>query len=194
MPFRRLLALTALSLAAAVACSSDPYAPKASYPVNAGAIRVLALNQTPPEAESGVGLFSRSTAVPDFSEQFDFALDIDAGGNVVIIPRSKVVRCSSICQLGMRLVRPDSVKFEELYDAPKSGYVYDSVTTLPIGTTVVFVTKEVLCRPSNLSTYDLYAKMIVDSVHLAERAIYARVVSDPNCGFRGLVPDVVPGH
>ncbi len=194
MPLCRLLALVALPLVAALACSSDPYAPKALYAVRADTIRVLALNGTAAEAQSGVRLLTGSSEVPDFSEQFDFALDIDASGNVVVIPRSKIVTCSSICQLGIRLIRPDSVSFADLYDAPKSGYTYDSVTTLPVGVTAVFVTKEVLCQPSNISTYDMYAKLVVDSVRVPERAIYARLVSDPNCGFRGLVPGTTPGH
>ena len=63
-----------------------------------------------------------------------------------------------------------------------------------LGATALFVTKEILCRPSNISTYDVYAKMIVDSIRLSDRSIFARVVADPNCGFRGLVPGTIPGH
>ena len=79
-------------------------------------------------------------------------------------------------------------------DAPERGYVYDSVKTVSVGQTVAFVTKDVNCLPSNISTYDVYAKMIIDSVHMDDRSIYARMVSDPNCGFRGLVPGVIPKH
>lgn len=195
MPLRRaFVALVAIPLAAALACSSDPYAPKALYPVSTDTIRVLALNGTAAEAQSAVRLLTVSSTVPDYSQSFDFALDIDGGGNVILMPRSKVVSCTSICQLGIKLIPADSVEFDKLYDAPKSGYTYDSVTTIPVGATVAFVTKEVFCQASNISTYDLYAKMIVDSVRMSDRAIFARVVSDPNCGFRGLVPGTTPGH
>ena len=188
------LALVALPLAAVVACSSDPYAPQALYPVVSDTIRVLALNGTPSEAQSGVRLLTAQSIVPDFSEQFDFALDIDSVGNVILVPRSKVVTCTTVCQLGVRLIPPDSVPFDSLFDAPATGYTYDSVTTVPVGRIAAFVTKEVFCQPSNISTYDLYAKMIIDSVHVADRTIFARVASDPNCGFRGLVPGRIPGH
>ena len=197
MPLRRAvvaLALVALPIAAAVGCSSDPYAPKALYPVSSDTIRVLALNGTAAEARSGVRLLTAQSTVPDYSQAFDFALDIDANGKILLIPRSKVVSCSSICQLGVKIFPTDSVEFDKLYDAPKSGYKYDSVTTIPLGATVAFVTKDIFCQPSNISTYDLYAKMIVDSIRLSDRAIYARIVSDPNCGFRGLVPGNVPRH
>ena len=194
MPRRFLLALVALPLIAAFGCSSDPYAPKASFPVISDTLRILALNGTAPEAESGVRLISAASEVPDFAEQFDFALDIDASGNVVLIPRSRVVTCTTTCQLGVRIVRADSIKFDAIYDAPKAGYKYDSLTTLPVGATALFVTKEIYCQPSNISTYDIYAKMVIDSVNLAERAIFARVVADPNCGFRGLIPGTTPAH
>jgi hypothetical protein len=197
MPLRRALValvLVALPLAAAVACSSDPYAPQALYPAISDTIRVLSLNGTAPEAESGVRLLTAQSTIPDFSEQFDFALDIDSSGNVILMPRSKVVTCTQICQLGVRLIPADSVPFDSLFDAPPTGYTYDSVTTIPVGRIVAFVTKEIFCQPSNISTYDLYAKMIIDSVHVADRTIFARVASDPNCGFRGLVPGKIPGH
>ncbi len=189
-----LLALVALPVAAVVACSADPYAPKALYPVVSDTIRVAALNGTPSEAESGVRLLTAQSIVPDFSEQFDFALDIDSTGSVILVPRSKVVTCTTICQLGVRLIPVDSVPFDSLFDVPPSGFTYDSVTTIPVGRIVTFVTKEVYCQPSNISTYDLYAKMIIDSVDVPGRAIYARVASDPNCGFRGVRPGEVPGH
>jgi hypothetical protein len=194
MSLRRLLVLAAFPIAAALACSSDPYAPKALSEVRADTLRVLALNGTPAEAQSGVRLISGQAQVPDYSEQFDFALDINGSGEVVIIPRSKVVTCRTPCQLGMQLIPAATTKFDELYDAPKTGYTYDSLTVVPVGVTAVFVSKEVFCEPSNISTYDIYAKMIIDSVHVADRAIFARVVADPNCGFRGLVPGIVPGH
>ena len=188
------LALVVLPLVAVLACSSDPYAPKALYAVNIDTIRVLALNGTAPEARSGVRLLTAQPTVPDFSQQFDFALDIDGAGKVILMPRSKVVSCTTVCQLGIKVIPSDSVEFDKLYDAPKSGYTYDSVTTVPVGATLAFVTKEVFCQASNISTYDLYAKMIVDSVRMSDRSIFARVVSDPNCGFRGLVPGTTPGH
>lgn len=197
MPLRRAfvaLALVALPIMAAVGCSSDPYAPKAIEPVASDTVRVVALNGTPPDAQSAIRLLFVQNTVPDFSETFDFALDIDANGKVVILPRSKVVTCTSICQLGVKVIPADSVAFDKLYDAPKSGYVYDSVMTVPVGATVAFVTKDLYCRASNISTYDLYAKMVVDSVHMSDRSLFVRLVADPNCGFRGLVPGIVPGH
>ena len=40
-----------------------------------------------------------------------------------------------------------------------------------------------------LSPYN-YSKLVVDSVLPAIRAIYFRIGSDPNCGFRSFLPGV----
>jgi hypothetical protein len=34
----------------------------------------------------------------------------------------------------------------------------------------------------------IYAKVVIDSVQLATRAIYLRQVMDPNCGYRSFLP------
>ena len=190
MSLRRLVLLAILPVAAAVACQ-DAYAPKALSEVGADTLRLRALTGTPIDAHSAVHLLSGSEFIPGVTDLFDFALDLDANGKVVIIPRTKVVTCTSLCQLGIGF---PSTPYDSLWDAPERGYVYDSVKTVSVGQTVAFVTKDVNCLPSNISTYDVYAKMIIDSVHMDDRSIYARMVSDPNCGFRGLVPGVIPKH
>lgn len=190
MSLRRLVLLAILPLAAAIGCQ-DAYAPKAIYQVGADTLDLRALSGTPIDARSAVHLLSGSAIVPGLSENFDFALDLDANGKVVIIPRTKVLTCTSVCQLGMSF---PTTPFDSLYDAPERGYVYDSTKTIVPGQTVALVTKDINCIPSNISTYDVYAKMVVDSVNLGDRSIFVRVVSDANCGFRGLVPGIVPKH
>ena len=191
MTLRRLLALAAFPVLAAIVACQDAYAPKALYPVTTDTIAVSALTGTAVQARSGVNLISLATVVPGTSESFDFALDIAPDGKVLVLPRTKVLTCTSACQLGVAI---SATPFDSLFDAPSRGYTYDSTKTVTPGQTVVFVTKEQSCIPSNISTYDLYAKMVVDSVHLADRRIFVRLVSDPNCGFRGLVPGTVPKH
>lgn len=190
MRLRRLIVLAILPVAAAIGCQ-DAYAPKALYPVSVDTLRLSALSGTAIDARSAVQLLSGSVIVPGQSENFDFALDIDANGNVVIIPRAKVLTCTSLCQLGITF---PATSFDSLYDAPERGYVYDSTKTVAPGKTVAFVTKAQSCIPSNISTYDVYAKMVVDSVRLSDRSIFIRLVADPNCGFRGLVPGIIPRH
>ena len=192
MSLRRLLPfLVGIPAAAAVFACQDAYAPKALDTVVQDTVALRALTGTPITAQSGLWLRFVSAITPGASENFDFALDLDANNKVVILPRTKVLTCTSTCQLGMQLV---STRFDSLYDAPSRGYVYDSTTTVSPGQTVALVTKEPSCLPSNIATYDMYAKMVVDSVRASDRTIFIRVASDPNCGFRGLVPGIVPKH
>ena len=37
-----------------------------------------------------------------------------------------------------------------------------------------------------------YTKLVVDSIDVARRAVFFRTVHDPNCGYRSLIPGVVP--
>ena len=187
----RLTVLAALSLVAALSACQDAYAPKANYLVSIDTTRVSALSGTPIQARSAVHLLSLAVNAPGPSEFFDFALDIAPDGKVLVIPRAKVLTCTSSCQLGLSI---QPIRFDSLYDAPERGYVYDSTLAVVPGQTVAMVTKEIGCYPSNIATYDLYAKMIVDSVRLSDRSIFVRLVSDPNCGFRGLVPGTLPRH
>jgi hypothetical protein len=189
---RRLLPLLAVvPVLAAIAACQDAYAPKALVAVGVDTFAVSALTGTPYNAQSGVNLYGPGALTPGLSESFDFALDIDTDGKVVLLPRTKVLTCTSTCQLGTLFV---STPFDSLYDAPSRGYVYDSTTVIPVGQTVAFVTKEPGCVSSNIATYDMYAKMVIDSVRTSDRQIFVRVVSDNNCGFRGLVPGVIPRH
>ena len=192
MSLRRLLPfLVGIPAAAALFACQDAYAPKALESVVQDTVALRALSGTPITASSGLWLRFVAPATPGATENFDFALDLDANNKVVILPKTKVLTCLGPCQLGIQLV---ATRFDSLYDAPSRGYVYDSTRTVSPGQTVVLVTKEPGCLPSNIATYDMYAKMVVDSVRPSDRTIFIRVASDPNCGFRGLVPGVIPKH
>jgi hypothetical protein len=71
--------------------------------------------------------------------------------------------------------------------APNSGYRADSAVTLAIGeVAVVQVTTEVCLYA--IRGVNVYGKFVVDSIRAADRRIYGRLASNPNCGFRSLVP------
>src|SRR4051812_25750258 len=101
MNLRRLFLLAILPVAAVVAACEDAYAPKALVQVSADTFAVSALTGTPIQARSGVYLLGLSSITPGSSESFDFALDIDADNKVRILPRTKVLTCTSTCQLGI---------------------------------------------------------------------------------------------
>jgi hypothetical protein len=121
---------------------------------------------------------------------FDIALDIDANGKTVVFPVKLVVASPG----GSRPVAIQKVAgtFEQVLEAPQSGFETDSSLVMSPGDVVV------IQSPHNNSgdicqfavSPDLYAKIAVDSVNLATRIIYLRMGFDPNCGFRSFADGI----
>jgi hypothetical protein len=107
----------------------------------------------------------------------------------VLIPVSKIAICTRTCQVGLQTVTDST--FDQLTKARSKGYTYDTQFTLDVGIPVYIVAKSTACA-SDLYSNDMYAKLVVDSVHTSDRSLFFRVVTDPNCGFRSLVPGVTP--
>jgi hypothetical protein len=191
---RRLLALLVPLAAAALACE-DPYAPKAYENVHSDTLELSALNGSPAGARAGLILASLAP-VPVGSSQgslfFDLAFDIDDAGKVLVIPVAKVGECArqASCQVGLQ--RAGS-SYEAATEAPNRGYTYDEVFTVDPGQTLFVVAKSTICL-SGYTSADLYGKLVVDSVRTADRRIFVRATVDPNCGFRQLVPGVIPSR
>jgi hypothetical protein len=128
---------------------------------------------------------------PDGNLDFDLVFDIDNTGKVVLIPVSKIAICplTRRCQVGLQIVTDSS--FDQLTKARSKGYAYDTLVTVGTGVPVYIVAKAGACA-SDLYSNDMYAKLVVDSVRTTDRSVFFRIVTDPNCGFRSLVPGVTP--
>ena len=122
------------------------------------------------------------------SAEFDVAFDLDATGKVVLYPQRRVVSGVGGRRVGLQLA---SGTFESVTLAPTSGYQYDSVAVTVQPGQVVLVQAQTTQCSIELSPYN-YSKIVVDSTAPAINAIYFRIASDPNCGFRSFVPGVVP--
>jgi hypothetical protein len=186
---RRRLAFLLVSFVLSAGACQDLASPSAYTLTVADTLRASALNGTPLGSRSALSVFTPAVIAPDGNLDFDLAFDIDANGNTILIPVSKVAVCPRVCQVGLQVVSDST--FEQLTRARTRGYTYDSVTTVPTGKPVLIVAKAIACS-TDLYSNDLYAKLVVDSVHAADRAIFFRIVTDPNCGFRGLVPGETP--
>lgn len=120
----------------------------------------------------------------DASFLFDIAFDLDSLGVVQVYPLSRVAsELVGTHRVGMQI---SGVNFASTLRAPATGYVYDSVFSLPIGKTVLIDVFEQDCGNSFLGV-NIRAKMSVDSINTTTKAIYLHILSDPNCGFRSLV-------
>ena len=204
----RILGAGVIACAAIVGCNNDAFKYRPTLLARVDTITVFALNGTPAVLPSGVNIGAgqisgdtivmRPTAVPsDGSTIFDFAVDIDATGSVVIFPAPLVVR-SATRRVGLQ---KSATAFDALTQAPQNGYGYDSVS-VTLGASDLLVVQAQRagigerCYERSTYGYDpvLYAKAQVIAVNTAERSVKLRVVLNPNCGFRGLKPGSVSGN
>ena len=85
--------------------------------------------------------------------------------------------------------------FETIREVPAAGYDTVNVRTIVPGQVLAVELRDAsYCYSaiSLISSQLLYAKFVVDSINTTSRKLYTRVVVDPNCGYRMVVPDSVP--
>ena len=182
----------AIGVLSAAACS-DPFQPVAQFDTSADALVVFALTGASPQLPSGVELTGPTAVRPGVTTQnelgalitratFDVAFNIDAAGRVQLYP-PRTLLSSNVAsrRVGFRRV---TTPFDSLRAAPTGGFRYDSVFTVAAGETIVIESQAGSCS----TTTPLTAKLVVDSVSVASRALFVRVRSNPNCGFRSLLP------
>ncbi|MGH7668403.1 MAG: hypothetical protein ACRENQ_02830 [Gemmatimonadaceae bacterium] len=163
-------------------------APAAQFSTMSSSVIVFALNGGPPATPAGLD-FLTATAVPvDANFAFNVALDIDSAGNVVVYPAARVVdSLASTISVGLQ---PVTGAFADYVQARKTGYTFDSTIVVPVGQVVaVNVLDATTCTEYSLGS-SYFAKFVVDSIDRTNRALYAEVLSDPNCGYVSLAPGV----
>lgn len=181
----RLLSV-AITSGVAAACGDTQRLP-AMGAVFSDTLMVYALSGTPVSYPTALNVQElavvRATGVFDY----EIAFDIDATGNAVLYPMELLVAEEApVRRVGLQKL---DVPFESLTSAPRTGYVYDQPLTLAAGESVA-IEAAVPCQYPYPQV--VFAKLMVDSVSTAKRAIYFRAVSDPSCGFRSLVPGELP--
>jgi hypothetical protein len=176
----------AVAVVAGAGCQYNPAA--AQFPSAVDTITVYALNGTPPSSPAGIDLKTGSAVRLDQTFVFDIALDIPPTGGVAVLPVRVVANgLESVRSVGLQQV---NAGYDTYTEAFTSGYHYDSTLVVPIGTTVAINPIDATtCTVYSIGT-SYYAKLIVDSVNATTRALYVRLVSDPNCGYRTLAPGV----
>lgn len=170
-----------LSVMAAGACG-DPFKTKAQRSNADQPFFVHALSGAPLAYATGLVLPAAAVTRVDGSFAFDVAFDLNARGEVVLLPARLVGQNpGGVRQIG--ILRPGG-SYENVNEAPRTGYVYDSVTVVRKGEPAVIQAQEGVCSVS-LAPY-LYAKVVIDSIDLPSRSMYGRTTINLNCGFRSL--------
>lgn len=177
--------LAAAALGLGVACR-DPIELRAENPVASATLAASALTGTAPNTRSALRLREMPAAVsPEGNPDFDLGVDINPAGQAVFYPAGLVDRRAPR-RVGLRRV---SESYDSLARAPGGTYNADSAVAVAPGAVVVAqVSLSDLCIYSG-SPY-FYSKLVVDSVRLADRIVFLRVTTNPNCGFRSFAAGV----
>ncbi|MFL5604654.1 MAG: hypothetical protein ACJ77R_14765 [Gemmatimonadaceae bacterium] len=185
------LALVATMFVVAIlnACG-DVAGLEASRATTVDTLSVFALSGTPPIYPSGIALLARQPVTVDGFASFDIAFDIDDAGNAIVYPVKLVVASpGGARQVGLQRI---SDSFENVAEAPKTGFQTDSGYVARAGETVVVQSahnfSNDLCQFA-INPF-IYAKVAVDSVKLDTRTIYLRLGLDSNCGFRSFATGI----
>ena len=170
----------------AVACSSLTGLP-ASLSTVADSGIIYAINGAPSGAPTAVHFFTGSRTAADASFFFDIAFDIDASGNVVLLPQ-RTVASQLTTTHGVGLQK-SSQSYDAITEAAKSGYRADTALVVNAGQTVLVQVQDPACAVSIAST-SIYGKLVVLSVDQAARTMQVEYTADPNCGFLSFQPGI----
>lgn len=180
----RLLA-GALAVSLTTACG-DPTDIRASLETLEATFTVYGLSDTPAWAPTGIVLADFPSAVrigPDYA--FDLALEFE-GGTAKLYPVQLVVDeyvIGSARRVGVQKVT--GTGFDDLLRAPNNGYSYTEPLTLTVGDVGVVEAQNHLVCPTFVFPRTIYSKFLVEAVDPGTRSVRLRMVTDPNCGFRG---------
>lgn len=162
----------------------------ASLPVATDTLVAYALTGTSASLPSALAITLRSTVRVDGTASFDVGFDIDSAGRVIVSPvRVLVNQLSGAPSVGIQTMF--STPFDSIKSAPGGYYRPDTAIVVKPGQPFVLLVNRTTA--SDVCVYDpsptLYAKVVIDSA-LANttRAIYMRVTTDPNCGYRSFLP------
>jgi hypothetical protein len=163
------------------ACS-DPFKATAQFDNADQPFFVHALSGAPLPFATGLALPAKSVTRVDGTFAFDVAFDLNAQGDILLLP-VRVVGQNPTGSRQVGILKPGGA-YENVDLAPTTGYVLDSVTVLRKGEAAIIQAQEASCSLS-LSPY-MYARIVIDSVDLVGRAMWGRTTININCGFRSL--------
>jgi hypothetical protein len=170
------------SLLVLVACGDSNGLQDATVPNVERTETLYALEGTAVTTPSAYSLEDSRRVRTDLFVDFDFAYNIEANGQHVFIPRAVLgIEPNANVQPGFQL---RSESFEGITLAPSNGYVTDQPVPIALGERYV-VRGRITCLGLGLPKYGKLEVIAFDEV---ARSVTFRVLTDDNCGFRGLEP------
>lgn len=185
---RSLSVFSAVGAAALVlaACGDVSGLLPASVPNRTDTISVYALTGTPVTAPSAYWIVTRQVVRTDQNSAFDLVFDIDTLGRALLMPTGAL-------KLGRQSgVQLSTVAFDSLRFAPTSGYKVDSAVVLTVDAVAVMHSRAVQCSYDLQPIHNYFAKLRVIAIDTTSgpngRRIDLEMLTDINCGYRGLEP------
>jgi hypothetical protein len=170
------------------ACGDVAGLPAALYPNRTDSlVSVYALTGTPVTSPSGYIIVDRRVVRTDIiNATFDFVFDIDSLGRALLFPTGAVKLGR---QSGALL---QTVQFDSLRYAPGGAYQVDSAIVLTVGSVVALHSRSVQCSFDTQAVHNYFAKLLVLAIDTVPgptgRRIDFQILTDINCGYRGLEP------
>ncbi len=182
--------LAVLASVAAVAACGNPYAlPPATLTTDERVVYMYALTGTPVNTASAFNTITGLEVRTDASNDFDIAFDVvpDTSHGLGGTTGDSVFAVFPAGALGFAQdpgVQLSTVKYDSLKLAPNTGYIIDHALRLDSGAVVLVASRSQTCN-YGLSSH-LYSKFRVDQVDRTARKLSLTMLTDPNCGYRGL--------
>jgi len=140
------------------------------------------VNNSPAGTATAINLFTGNRYRADETFAYDIAFDMDSAHRVLIIP-SKALATGLSNPYSVGLQKLTGVSFAQVTDAPKSGYVVDSVLAVTLGSVVVIESHDVARCGFSIKGTSYFSKMVITQVDTVNRKISTVLEVNRNCGF-----------
>jgi hypothetical protein len=144
-------------------------------------VTVWAATNTPLNLPSAYNIESRQRVRLDQVSSFDFIYDVDPAGRTVILPLASVVSAGSVS--GLPGIQETATPFDDITIAEQLNYITKDTMVTDVGK--VYYLRATLSGSCSLGV-PYYAKMEVLAIDAPTRSMRFRVVTNVNCGYRGL--------
>ncbi|MDA1081423.1 MAG: hypothetical protein O2973_07055 [Gemmatimonadetes bacterium] len=175
-----------LPLVFGIAACSDPLALRFNATNFDQPFKVFALSGSGLNDPTGLYLIARNVVRIDGNFAFDLAFDINSLGQPSIFPVAAVgTPLGGATTIGLKRA---TKSYDQVGEAPRDGYVFDSVMVVRVNETVVIQAQQQQCAGS--FTPYIFVKIVFDSVNAGTRELFGRTMINNNCGSRQLSPGV----
>jgi len=186
-----ILALLGCAGAGAAACGNPFQLQPAAGNFVDTLVSLYALSGTPVSQPSAYSIFARSPVRTDQGRPFDFAFDIDSSGEAkLFVPGA--LKLGKVSGFQISALQYDSIKI-----APTGGYETDSAIVVHENSVLIAFTSTTPCVSTLGIQSPYYSKLHVLAIDTTStpngRRIDFEILSDLNCGYRGL-EEGVPRH